>query len=160
MARTGADLLNVWRRLSPLPGGSWLFSKLFGFAVPYSGSVGPRIRELEPGHAVVEIRDRRSNRNHLGSVHAIALTNLAEITSGLALMTGLPPTVRGIVTGLSMTYHKKARGRIRGVANVTVPHVSEDHDFDVTAECFDREGALVATGHVRWRLGPVRPKGA
>jgi acyl-coenzyme A thioesterase PaaI-like protein len=160
MARTGADLLNVWRRLSPLPGGSWLFSKLFGFAVPYSGSVGPRIRELEPGHAVVEICDRRSNRNHLGSVHAIALTNLAEITSGLALMTGLPPTVRGIVTGLSMTYHKKARGRIRGVANVTVPHVSEDQEFDVMAECFDREGALVATGQVRWRLGPVRPKAA
>jgi acyl-coenzyme A thioesterase PaaI-like protein len=158
MARTGAELLDLWRRLAPLPGGPWLFSKLFGFAVPYSGSVGPRIRELTPGHAVVEIPGRRSNRNHLGSVHAIALTNLAEITSGLALMTGLPPTVRGIVTGLSMTYHKKARGPIRGVANVTVPHVSDDRDFDVTAECFDREGALVATGHVRWRLGPVRPK--
>lgn len=158
MARTGAELLDLWRRLAPLPGGSWLFSKLFGFAVPYSGSVRPRIRVLEPGHAVVEISGRRANRNHLGSVHAIALTNLAEITSGLALMTGLPPTVRGIVTGLSMTYHKKARGRIRGVAHVTVPAVSEDRDFDVTAECFDGAGTLVATGQVRWRLGPARPK--
>jgi acyl-coenzyme A thioesterase PaaI-like protein len=160
MARTGAELLELWRRLSPLPGGPWLFSKLFGFAVPYSGSVGPRIRVLEPGHAVVEISDRRSNRNHLGSVHAIALTNLAEITSGLALMTGLPPTVRGIVTSLAMTYHKKARGRIRAVSRVALPAVSEDRDFDVTAECFDREGVLVATGQVRWRLGPVRPKAA
>jgi acyl-coenzyme A thioesterase PaaI-like protein len=160
MARTGAELLELWRRLAPLPGGPWLFSKLFGFAVPYSGSVGPRVRVLEPGHAVVEISGRRSNRNHLGSVHAIALTNLAEITSGLALMTGLPPTVRGIVTGLSMTYHKKARGPIRAVAHVAVPAVSEDRDFDVTAECFDREGTLVATGLVRWRLGPMRPKAA
>lgn len=160
MARTGAELLDLWRRLSALPGGPWLFSKLFGFAVPYSGSVRPRIRVLEPGHAVVEIPGRRSNRNHLGSVHAIALTNLAEITSGLALMTGLPPTVRGIVTSLSMTYHKKARGPIRAVARVVVPAVSEDRDFDVTAECFDGAGTLVATGHVRWRLGPVRPKAA
>jgi acyl-coenzyme A thioesterase PaaI-like protein len=160
MARTGAELLDLWRRLSPLPGGPWVFSKLFGFAVPYSGSVRPGIRVLEAGHAVVEIPDRRSNRNHLGSVHAIALTNLAEITSGLALMTGLPSTVRGIVTSLSMTYHKKARGPIRAVAHVAVPAVSEDRDFDVTAECFDREGALVATGQVRWRLGPVRPKAA
>jgi hypothetical protein len=36
--------------------------------------------------------------------------------------------------------------------------VSEDCDFEVTAECFDREGTLVATGKVLWRLGPVRPK--
>ena len=156
---TPTKLLDLWRRLAPLPCGPWLFSKLFSFAVPYSGSVGPRIRVLEPGHAVVEIPDRRSNRNHLRSVHAIALVNLAEITSGLAMMAGLPPTVRGIVTTLSMTYHKKARGTIRAVARVAVPaHVTDDRDFDVVAECFDREGALVATGNVRWRLGPVRPK--
>jgi acyl-coenzyme A thioesterase PaaI-like protein len=158
MILTGPKLLDLWRRLSPLPGGRWLCSRLFGFAVPYSGSVGPRIRELEPGHAVVEIPGRRGNRNHLGSVHAIALMNLAEMTSGLAMLAGLPPTVRGIVTTLSMTYHKKARGTIRAVAHVTVPTVSEDRDFDVVAECFDHEGTLVATGNVRWRLGPIRPK--
>ena len=126
--------------------------------IPYSGSVGPRIRVLEPGHCEVEIPGRRANRNHLGSVHAIALCNLAEITSGLAMMAGMPPTVRGIVVTLSMTYHKKARGTIRAVSHVTVPNVSEDQDFDVSAECFDPEGTLVATGRVRWRLGPVRPK--
>lgn len=151
-------LLDLWRRLAPLPCGPWLFSKLFSFTVPYSGSVGPRVRVLEPGHAVVEIPDRRSNRNHLRSVHAIALMNLAEITSGLAMMAGLPPTVRGIVTTLSMTYHKKARGTIRAVAHVAVPNAGEPCDFDVTAECFDPEGTLVATGNVRWRLGPVPPK--
>lgn len=160
MILTGTKLLDLWRRLSPLPGGPWLFSKLFGFAVPYSGSVGARIRVLEPGHAVVEISGRRSNRNHLGSVHAIALMNLAEMTSGLAMLVGLPPTVRGIVTTLAMTYHKKARGTIHAVARVAVPAVSEDRDFDVVAECFDRDGTLVATGHIRWRLGPVRPKAA
>jgi acyl-coenzyme A thioesterase PaaI-like protein len=151
-------LLRLWRRLAPLPGGPWLFSKIFGFIVPYSGSVSPRIRVLEPGHAEVEIPDRRSNRQHLGSVHAIALMNLAEMTSGLAVMAGLPPTVRGIVTTLSMTYHQKARGTIRAVTHLTVPDVHEDCDLDVTAECFDPADNRVATGHVRWRLGPVAPK--
>ncbi len=66
MTPTSTQLLGLWRRLSPLPGGAWLFSKLFGFMVPYSGSVGPRIRVLEPGHAVVEIHGRRSNRNASG----------------------------------------------------------------------------------------------
>jgi acyl-coenzyme A thioesterase PaaI-like protein len=155
MTPTSTKLLGLWRRLAPLPGGPWLFSRIFGFIVPYSGSVSPRIRVLEPGHAEVEIPDRRSNRQHLGSVHAIALMNLAEMASGLAIMAGLPPAVRGIVTALSMTYHQKARGTIRAVTHVTVPDVREDCDFDVTAECFDPAGNLVATGHVRWRLGPV-----
>jgi acyl-coenzyme A thioesterase PaaI-like protein len=153
-------LLALWRRLQPFPGGEWLFARLFAYTVPYSGSTRPRIRILEPGHAEVEIPDRRANRQHLGSVHAIALMNVAEMASGLAMMAGLPGTVRGIVTSLSMTYHKKARGTIRAVSRVTVPTVTEDRDFDVTAECVDREGTVVATATVRWRLGPDRKRSA
>jgi acyl-coenzyme A thioesterase PaaI-like protein len=152
--------LALWRRLQPLPGGQWLFARIFAYTVPYSGSTKPRIRVLEPGHAEVEIPDRRANRQHLGSVHAIALMNVAEMASGLAMMAGLPDTVRGIVTSLSMTYHKKARGTIRAVSRVTVPTVTEDRDFDVTAECVDREGTVVATATVRWRLGPDRKRSA
>ena len=55
MTPTSTQLLDLWRRLAPLPSGPWLFSKLFGFAVPYSGSVRPRIRVLEPGYAEIEI---------------------------------------------------------------------------------------------------------
>ena len=158
MATAGPQLLSHWRRLSRLPGGTWLFSRLFGILVPYSGSVRPRIRSLEPGHAEIEIPDRRANRQHLGSVHAVALLNLAEMTGGLAMTVALPPTVRGIVTALSMTYHKKARGTIRAVSRVAVPTVTADCDFEVMAKCFDSSGALVATGTATWRLGLKPPK--
>ncbi|HRQ78073.1 MAG TPA: DUF4442 domain-containing protein [Gemmatimonadaceae bacterium] len=152
----GTRLLALWRRLAPLPGGEWIFAKIFARTVPYSGSVKPRIRVLEPGHAEVEIPDIRANRQHLGSVHAIALMNVAEMASGLAMMAGLPEGVRGIVTSLSMTYHKKARGTIRAVSRVTVPTVTADQDFEVVAECHDPSGVVVATGRVLWRLGPTR----
>lgn len=156
MASTpGTRLLRLWRQLSPLPGGEWLFAKIFAYTVPYSGSVRPRIRVLEPGHAEVEIPDIRANRQHLGSVHAIALMNVAEMASGLAMMAGLPDNIRGIVTSLSMTYHKKARGTIRAVSRVTVPTVTESRDFEVLAECLDPSGTVVATGRVLWRLGPT-----
>jgi acyl-coenzyme A thioesterase PaaI-like protein len=131
---------------------------LFSRMVPYSGSVGPRIRLLEPGHCRVEIPDRRSNRQHLGSVHAIALMNVAEMASGMAMMSGLPEGIRGIVTNISIEYLKKARGTITAEARVAVPTVTEDRDFDVVSECFDREGTCVARATVRWRLGPVRER--
>lgn len=146
----------MWRRMRPLPGGTWLFSQIFGWRVPYSGSVRPHIRVLEPGHAEVEIPDRRANRQHLGSIHAIALINAAEQASGLALLTGLPDGIRGIVTQISMQYFKKARGTIRAVCGVAIPTVTGNIEFDVTADCLDRSGDVVARACVRWRLGPER----
>ncbi len=83
----GAQLLASWRRLAPLPGGRWLFSRFLGFMNRYSGSVGATITALEPGHATVVLRDRARVRNHLNSVHAIALVNVAELASGLAMRT-------------------------------------------------------------------------
>ena len=152
----GTKLLRLWRRLSPYPGGQWVFARLFSLMVPYSGSVGPRIRVLEPGHAEIEIPDRRSNRQHLGSVHAVALINVAEQASGLAMLVGLPDGIRAIVTQITMQYLKKARGTIRAVSTVSVPTVTTDTDIDVTAECLDREGTVVARATVRWRVGPSR----
>jgi acyl-coenzyme A thioesterase PaaI-like protein len=156
MKSPGARLLSLWRRLRPLPGGQWLFAQIFSVMVPYSGSVGPRVRVLEPGHAEIEIRDRRSNRQHLGSIHAIALLNVAEQASGLAMMVGLPDGIRAIVTHISMQYLKKARGTIRAVSTVAVPVVTVDTDIDVTADCLDPAGTVVARATVRWRVGPMR----
>ena len=151
----GATLRSAWRRLSPLPGGKWVFWLLIRFLNPYTGRLGARVELLEPGHSRVRLRERRGVRNHLASVHAVALANLGEVTTGLAMLAGLPATVRGILTGLRITYHRKARGVLTAEARCRIPRVTEDTELEVRASIRDAGGTEVATVHARWRVGPV-----
>lgn len=141
-----------WKRLSRVPFGRTLFSMMIGRVVPYTGSIGARCEELGPGYARWTLRDRRSVRNHLRSVHAVALVNLAEVSSGTAMLTALPPGIRGIVTGLEIKYLKKARGLLTAEGRGVVPEVRGRTDVDATAEIKDASGELVATAKVHWRL--------
>lgn len=155
----GARLLANWQRLRPLPFGPRLFSWVVGRTAPYTGSVGGVYTHVEPGYARVELADRRAVRNHLASIHAVALVNLAEMTSGVALMTALPPRVRGIVTGLSIEYRKKARGRLVCETRASVPEavirgLTESLTHDVHATITDTSGDTVAVATVHWRLSP------
>ncbi|MBX2837129.1 MAG: DUF4442 domain-containing protein [Gammaproteobacteria bacterium] len=148
-------LLNTWSTLSPLPCGKWLFSRFLGFMIPYTGSIGSIVQQLEPGHAVVALRDRRKVRNHLNSVHAIALANVAELSTGLAVLSGMPPGFNGILIGLEITYEKKARGPLIAECQCDVPAFSERTETHVQTVIRDAQGDTVTTAQARWLIGPV-----
>ena len=151
----GHALLARWRRLSALPGGAWLFSKLLGWMVPYSGSVSPRVLQLEAGHARVRLIERRALRQHLGSVHAIALMNVAEMASGLAMLGALPAGMRGIVVKIGIEYFKKARGVLVAESRCAVAPDLPEGEYDFVSEVTDAAGDVVARATVTWKLGPV-----
>ncbi|MEO8880811.1 MAG: DUF4442 domain-containing protein [Gemmatimonadaceae bacterium] len=154
----GRKLQTMWDRLRPLPFGGSVFNLILRWMIPYSGSIHPQVRELRAGYAKVRMADRRQVRNHLHSVHAIALMNLGELATGLAMTLAMPDGARGIVTGLSMEYLKKARGPL--LAECTAPPfdatVSGRHDFH--ADIVDAHGDVVARITANWLVGPTTVK--
>lgn len=149
----GQQLLNVLKKLSAIPGGRFIVGRIIARQIPYSATIGARLVVLEPGYARFVLKDRKSIRNHLDSIHAVALTNFGELTSGLALNSGLPANVRAIVTRITTEYVKKARGTLVAECRCDLPTVTEDMDYPIEAVITDQEQDVVAKVKVMWRLG-------
>ena len=131
-----------------------LFNFALGRKVPYTGTIHARVEELVPGFAKVRMADRRGLRNHLRSIHAIALANLGELATGLAVMSALPESARGIPIEIKVEFLKKARGVIVAEGRCDPPDVSTSHEHPVQAVLTDEMGEKVARFTARWMVGP------
>ena len=130
--------------------------RLVGRMAPYTGTIKPSILELSEGYARVQMKDRPGLRNHLNSVHAIALMNLGEVSTGVAMLSRLPEGARAIIVHLGMDYAKKARGPITAECHAPLVDATERREYEVTAELKDESGAVVATAQATWLVGPGR----
>lgn len=153
---SAAWIRKVWDSLSMLPGGSKIYSRLLGRVIPYTGSIKADVLDLEPGFALVQMRDRPSLRNHLGSLHAIALSNLAELTGNAALAASLPDDARFIVTRLDVRYLKKARGTITASCHCPPQLGNEKRELELAVEMLDEDEQLVAKAALYSLVGPTK----
>jgi acyl-coenzyme A thioesterase PaaI-like protein len=145
-----------WKRLSGKPGGKLLFSKLIGLVVPYTGTLGARIDEVRESYARVLLPDRRAVRNHLKSVHAIAMANLVELTANLAVLYSAPDDSRMIPTRMTIEWLKKGRGTLVAECTLSGPIGGERKEYENEVLIRDGQGDLVARGVVRSLIGPKR----
>lgn len=147
----------AWDRLSGLPGGRALFSKMIGMMAPYTATIKPYVAELREGFARVEMKDRRGVRNHLNSIHAMALVNLAEVASGLSVTYSLPEDMRGILVGFEIEYTKKARGTLSAESDVVLPTLDGGRqELDVPVVTKDESGEVVTRATAKWLVGPKK----
>lgn len=144
----------MYQRCEKLPFGKRIFSYGVGRMARYTGSMGAQVQELKNGYARITLRDRPRVRNHLQSVHAIAMMNLGELTTGLAFLYGVPDGTRGIPTNLSIEYVKKGRGLLTCECNCDLPNSTETQDVDLQGIIKDQSQDVVARVTARWRIGP------
>ena len=73
-----ATTLELWNKVTAFPKGKWTFSRMLCLKAPYFGSISPLFIELKPNYCEISIKKKRSVLNHIGTVHAIAMCNMAE----------------------------------------------------------------------------------
>jgi acyl-coenzyme A thioesterase PaaI-like protein len=147
-------VMRWWSTCGKLPAGRYLFSVALGLFIPYTRTIGARVVELQPGYARIELADRRRVRNHLNSIHAIALANIGELTTGLAVFSSTSEEMRGILTSIRVDYAKKARGKLVSHAEYRLPEtITDDVPCEVEALIRDGTGDTVAAVRATWLIG-------
>lgn len=148
--------LSAWRRFASWPGGQWLFSRLICFKAPYFATIAPRFLVLEPGRCEIRIRDRRRVHNHIGTVHAIALCNLAELSGGTMTDASIPSSMRWIPKGMSVDYLAKAVGTLHAVAipDHAAVESAEGYEWPVMVSVRDTGGQEVFRARISMWVSP------
>ncbi|MBF6539479.1 DUF4442 domain-containing protein [Nocardia farcinica] len=136
-----------WKKLPDNRIGHALFSLGMVARVPYFGTVLPTVVRLEPGLCEVSAPKWFGIRNHLGTFHAIAACNLAEVAMGMLSEATVPTTHRWIPKAMNVRYLTKAETGLRAVAHLPrIPDfaaITEGTELVVPVAIYDKHGVEV-----------------
>ena len=153
--------LKIWQRLAARPAGKWLFSRLVCWKAPYFSSIHPRFQMLEPGCSAVTLRKRRSVTNHIGTVHAIAICNLAEIAAGTMTDVTVPADYRWIPKGMTVQYLRKAETDLTAIARIEpIPSFEGSFELPVVVAVTDARQQTVFRAVITMWVTPRKKGGS
>ena len=154
MTQTTTQAMTIWLKLKGKPFGKWLFARAVCWKAPYFATIAPRFEELKPGYARVSLKKRRAVENHIGTVHAIAACNLAELGAGTMMEASLPACMRWLPKGMSVQYVKKCDTDL--IAECTANDIAEGppRDVVVDVDIKDTHGNLVVLADITMYVSP------
>ena len=151
-----SPLLRARERLGDGPVARWLIATAICFKAPYFWSIRPSFLRLEPGRVEVWVPKRRAVTNHIGTVHAIAMCNAAELAGGSCVEMSIAPHLRWIPVGMEVEYQKLAQTSLKAVAVIDPDALVEPGDVGVPVTLTDTRGQQVFVARIRMRLSERR----
>lgn len=124
------------------------FSALVCQQAPYFSTIAPELVDLKPNYAEARVPFRKEITNHLGTVHAIAMCNAAELVAGLMTDASIPAGSRWIPQGMSVQYRAKAKTNLRAVADGSEVDWSTPGEKVVPVTVFDDSEQTVFTAQI------------
>jgi acyl-coenzyme A thioesterase PaaI-like protein len=142
------SVLGLYKALSRLPLGRTLFSVAFARKAPYFRSIRPRFTDVSPHHAALVVADRKAVRNHIGTMHVIAVCNGLEAAMGALAEVTVPPGKRWLPKGMEVEYAAKASSDITCVAHTTPADWDGAPDVPVSVTATRDDGTVVVRGTI------------
>lgn len=146
-----AKLLDLYHRSQAIPVvGGKVFDIAFSQMAPYFATIHPHFKTIKPNYAEVVIKKRRGVKNHIGTVHAIALCNGLEAAMGALAEATIPSNKRWIPKGMDVNYTAKADSDITCIAETDPEQWTSDNpDLPVRVKGVRTDGTVVIEGVIR-----------
>lgn len=153
-ASPAGNNLQIWNALQRIPFGNWIFTQALLLKAPYFRSVHPCVVEMQPGLCRVQAPNRRGVHNHLGTYHAIASCNMAELAGGMMTDATVPATHRWIPVGMTVKYKAKATTAVTSIARLDpIPEFTDEpSEIIVPVDVLDAHGKVFVTAEITMRV--------
>lgn len=122
--------------------GSEAFSAAIGQLAPYFSTIDPNVVEMKEGYCEVHLKKQEKVHNHLGTVHAIAMCNAAELAGGMATDASVPDDAKWIPQGMTVRYLAKATTDLKFVCDASNVDFSKPGEIVVHVDATDDNGQI------------------
>ncbi len=128
------------------------FGKMIVGSAPYFSTIYPQFKEIRPGYVEISVENRKEIHNHMGTVHAAAMCNAAELVGGLMTEISIPEGRRWIPSGMTVQYLAKAKTDLRIVAEGKGIDWSVLGKIVVPADIFDVDNRKVFSARITMNI--------
>jgi acyl-coenzyme A thioesterase PaaI-like protein len=123
---------------------------------PYFKTINPMFVDLRPGYAEITMPNTQAVHNHMGTIHAIAMCNAAELVAGMMTDVSIPESSRWIPVGMTVKYLAKAKTDLKAVSR------GDEIDWTITGEVqvpvsiLDTNGKEVFAARITMMISPQK----
>lgn len=122
--------------------GPEMFSNSIAQVAPYFSTIDPHVIDLKPGYCEVLLKNQKKVHNHIGTVHAIAMCNAAELAGGMTTDVSIPKGARWIPQGMTVEYLAKAKTDLKVICEASEIDFSQEGKIIVPVIAYDTAGTI------------------
>ncbi len=146
-------ILDNYEKLKDTEGGKQQFSEFICQITPYFSTIKPIVVELRAGYGKWAMNKSKEVENHIGTIHAIAMCNLCEITAGLTTEVSIPENKRWIPIGMNVQYLKKATTKLTAECRIEGVDWNEIDVLDTWIDVKDADDNIVVSANIKMKIG-------
>ncbi|MAG76355.1 MAG: DUF4442 domain-containing protein [Colwelliaceae bacterium] len=103
----------------------YLLTKLFCSQVKYAGTSKVKLHKVTNNEVELSLANIKRVQNHIGGVHAVAASLLAESATGIVFGMNVPDSHLPLLKSMTVNYNRRMQGGLKAVAKLSDEQINE-----------------------------------